>query len=60
MPDARYADAETCPVRPGDSCKLCVPGASGPHNCGLVYLVMSDPDLRSRLLSMTSDRQLSR
>ena len=38
-----------CPIRPGDPCSLCVPGASGPQDCGLVYLVMSDPDLRDRL-----------
>jgi hypothetical protein len=38
-----------CPLRPGDACSLCVPGVSGPHDCGLVYLVMSDPDLRERL-----------
>jgi hypothetical protein len=38
-----------CPIRPGDACSLCVPGASGPQNCGLVYLVMSDPQLREGL-----------
>ena len=38
-----------CPIRPPDSCSLCLPGVSGPHDCGLVYLVMSDPDLRERL-----------
>jgi hypothetical protein len=39
----------TCPIRPTDACSLCVPGASGPQDCGLVYLVMSDPELRERL-----------
>ena len=34
-----------CPIRPGDPCSLCVPGADGPHNCGLVYLVQDDPEL---------------
>jgi len=34
---------------PGAPCSLCVPGASGPQDCGLVYLVISDPDLRERL-----------
>ena len=24
-------------------------GSAGPQDCGLVYLVMSDPDLRDRL-----------
>jgi len=38
-----------CPVRPTDACSLCLPGVSGPRDCGLVYLVMSDPDLRERL-----------
>jgi hypothetical protein len=41
-----------CPLRPGDVCTLCVPGASGPQNCGLVYLVMSDPDLRAELAAL--------
>ncbi|WP_173153063.1 DUF6767 domain-containing protein [Phytohabitans suffuscus] len=36
-----------CPVRPGEPCLLCQPGATGPQDCGLVYLVMSDPDLRA-------------
>ncbi|MDQ7908996.1 DUF6767 domain-containing protein [Phytohabitans sp. ZYX-F-186] len=35
-----------CPVRPGEPCLLCQPGATGPQDCGLVYLVMSDPELR--------------
>jgi hypothetical protein len=39
-----------CPVRVGDLCKLCVPGASGPENCGLVYLVTCDPELLADLL----------
>jgi hypothetical protein len=30
-------------------CALCVPGASGPDTCGLVYLVTSDPLLRAQL-----------
>ena len=43
LPDAQ------CPIRPGDACSLCQPGATGPQDCGLVYLVMSDPDLREEL-----------
>jgi hypothetical protein len=39
-----------CPIRIGDPCSLCHPGASDPQSCGLVYLVMSDPDLRDELL----------
>ena len=42
-----------CPIRPGDSCSLCQPGATGPQDCGLVYLVMSDPDLREELHRLT-------
>lgn len=44
-------NAETmCPIRIGDPCSLCHPGASDPQSCGLVYLVMSDPELREELL----------
>jgi len=44
-------DAEArCPIRIGDPCSLCHPGASDPQSCGLVYLVMSDPELREELL----------
>ena len=38
-----------CPIRVGDPCSLCSPGASGPQDCGLVYLVMKDPELRDEL-----------
>lgn len=41
-----------CPVRPGEACSLCVPGATGPQDCSLVALVMSDPDLRERLAQL--------
>ena len=36
-----------CPLRPADKCSLCHPGADGPHNCGLVYLMMNDDELRA-------------
>lgn len=39
-PDAK------CPIRPGEPCTLCQVGATGPQDCGLVYLVMSDDELR--------------
>lgn len=49
----KRARTPMCPIREGDPCTLCVPGATGPQDCGLVYLVMSDPELqelrRSRL-----------
>ncbi len=38
-----------CPIRPGDPCTLCFPGADGPQNCGLVWLVMDDEDQREEL-----------
>ena len=34
-----------CPIRYGQPCSLCVPGASGPQECSLVALVRDDPDL---------------
>jgi hypothetical protein len=43
-------------VRIGEPCRLCFPGASGPGDCGLAYLVRSDEDLRAlyaRLLAQT-------
>lgn len=39
-----------CPIRPGDPCSLCYPGADGPENCGLVWLVNEDPDLQEILV----------
>jgi hypothetical protein len=38
-----------CPLRPGEPCTLCEPGASGPETCPAVYLVMTDADLRRGL-----------
>ena len=35
------------PLRPADMCNLCQLDVTGPQDCGLVYLVMSDPDLRA-------------
>lgn len=35
-----------CPLRPDEICNLCQLDVTGPHDCGLVYLVMSDPDQR--------------
>lgn len=35
-----------CPLRPDDICNLCQLDVTGPQDCGLVYLVMSDPDQR--------------
>ena len=35
-----------CPIRPGEPCTLCQIDVTGPEDCGLVYLVMSDDHLR--------------
>lgn len=43
VPEAR------CPIRPGEPCTLCQVSVTGPEDCGLAYLVMSDPDLREEL-----------
>lgn len=48
MPSRTSRPMPKCPIRDGDPCSLCVPGVEGPHDCGLVYLVMSDPELRER------------
>ena len=42
-PDAR------CPIRPGEPCTLCQVSVTGPQDCGLVYLVMGDDELREGL-----------
>lgn len=39
-----HVDAK-CPIRFGEPCTLCVPGAHGPHDCQLVALVRNDPEL---------------
>jgi hypothetical protein len=47
------ADSESpCPVRVDEPCRLCMAGASGPADCGLVYLVQSDVDLADRLAQL--------
>lgn len=38
-----------CPIRINEPCLLCASGATGPANCPVVWLVMSDPDLRESL-----------
>ena len=44
-----------CPIRIGEPCTLCFPGATGPQDCGLVYLVRSDPDLRDELAAKRAE-----
>ena len=38
-----------CTIRLGEPCTLCFPGATGPQDCGLVYLVESDDEMREQL-----------
>ena len=44
-----------CPVRLGETCSLCLPGATGPQDCGLVHLVMQDPELVEELARMRAE-----
>lgn len=46
-----------CPVRGGEPCSLCFPGADGPQNCGLVYLVQSDPELLDEWAAARAERR---
>lgn len=46
-----------CPIRLGEPCSLCEPGATGPQDCGLVWLVMTDPELRERLAELRRERR---
>lgn len=41
-----------CPIRLGEACSLCVPGARGPEDCPLVAEVMRDAELRERLAEL--------
>ena len=52
MDESEKRTSEQCPVRVGEACRLCVPGASGPRDCGLAYLVMTDPELRDELVRL--------
>jgi hypothetical protein len=49
MDESKERTFQQCAVRVGEECRLCVPGASGPQDCGLAYLVMTDPGLRDEL-----------
>ncbi|GAA1931315.1 DUF6767 domain-containing protein [Nocardioides marmoribigeumensis] len=44
-----------CPLRFGEACTLCVPGATGPQDCQTVALVMADPDLRAELTRLREE-----
>ena len=49
-----------CPIRVGEPCSLCEPGVTGPEDCGLVWLVMNDPDLRERLAELRAQQRAER
>lgn len=49
-----------CPIRPGEECHLCVPGATGPHDCATVKLVMGDPELREQLTDLRRETAAGR
>lgn len=49
-----------CPIRLGDACSLCVPGATGPADCALVAEVMRDPELRARLAELRREHLAAR
>jgi hypothetical protein len=48
-----------CPIR-DDPCGLCLDGVTGPHDCGLVWLVMQDPDLRDGLARLHRELRAQR
>jgi hypothetical protein len=48
MTSKRRPDAR-CPLRPGEPCTLCQASTTGPQDCPLVYLVMTDDELRAGL-----------
>ncbi len=43
---ARRKPDPKCPLRPGEPCTLCQASVTGPQDCGLVYLIMDDPEAR--------------
>lgn len=60
MHEHRSVVEAQCPIRLGEPCSLCVPGATGPQDCGLVHLVMRDPDLREELARMRAEMRAER
>lgn len=55
MDERSWASEAPCRVRLGEPCRLCVPGATGPQDCGLAYLVMTDPYLCAELDRMRAE-----
>jgi hypothetical protein len=49
-----------CPIRNNEPCGLCLDGVTGPADCGLVWLVMNDAELREGLARRSREqRQLA-
>jgi hypothetical protein len=55
----RKVPVPRCPIRLGEACTLCVPGATGPADCGLVWIIMSDPETREELRKRREEYRLA-
>lgn len=51
-PRKRRVAQARCPIRYGEPCTLCQPGANGPEDCQTVAMVMADPELRDMMVEM--------
>ncbi|MFI5912433.1 DUF6767 domain-containing protein [Dactylosporangium sp. NPDC051541] len=47
------------PLRPPESCRLCQLSTTGPQDCPLMYLAMSDDELRASLHDFLQHRRLA-
>lgn len=56
-PGRRRRPEPQCPIRYGEPCSLCVPGAHGPQDCQLVALVKDDPELLELQQDMRARRR---
>lgn len=52
----RVAQAR-CPLRYGEPCTLCQPGAHGPEDCQTVAMVRADPELRELMAEMNREHR---
>ena len=52
----RVAQAR-CPLRYGEPCTLCQPGAHGPEDCQTVEMVRADPELRELMAEMNREHR---
>ncbi|TIC80803.1 DUF6767 domain-containing protein [Nocardioides sp. GY 10127] len=49
--------APECALRPGEACRLCQPGATGPDDCPVAWLVRHDPELSAQLRAQLEARR---